>query len=250
MRSITVVVSWLLFGLTTKTICQLYTDDVSDGRCTLNPVVKNFTSCLNLAIPQVFTVNYASNSLYRNYAESFLGRPANDQAELDAQCFTFAIEGLILIQEGYDKANIRSVIPTELDPTAPLLTDPLGLGKFKIETTFAQSPGSTVKNQYVTIDQAVWCDTKHVLLVRCVNETRQDWKLASIGNPEQWVKPIVLDVIESLGMSRENAIDYTGENGGPSCPVAPDLVTYKLRAAKRIGIPLPFDFGKHFQWLK
>lgn len=69
---------------------------------------------LQLLIPQVFTINFASNALYRNYAESFLGRPAKDQAELDAQCYTFALEGAIVIQEGYDKANIRSVIPTEL----------------------------------------------------------------------------------------------------------------------------------------
>lgn len=96
----------------------------------------------------------------------------------------------------------------------------------------------------MTIDQLIWCDKKHALLVRCVNETRQDWKLASVGNPEPWVKPIVLDIIESLGMPRENAVDYTGENGGPSCPVAPDLVTYKLRAAKRVGplASLPFGF--------
>lgn len=91
----------------------------------------------------------------------------------------------------------------------------------------------------VTVDQAIWCDTKHVLIVRCVNETRQDWKLASVGNPEPWAKGIVLDIIESYGMPRENAVDYTGENGGPSCPVAPDLATYKLRAAKSIGLPVP-----------
>lgn len=67
-----------------------------------------------LLIPQVFTVNFASKAVYRNYAESFLGRPAKDQAELDAQCFTFALELILTIQQGYDKANIRSVVPTEL----------------------------------------------------------------------------------------------------------------------------------------
>lgn len=42
------IVFWLLLGLTAESIGQLYTDDVSDGRCTLNPVAKNFTSCLNV----------------------------------------------------------------------------------------------------------------------------------------------------------------------------------------------------------
>lgn len=88
----------------------------------------------------------------------------------------------------------------------------------------------------VTIDQAIWCDNKHVLLFRCVNGTRQDWKLASVGNPEPWAKQRALDIVESYGMPRENAVDYTGQNGGPSCPVAPDLVTYTSQAAQRIGL--------------
>lgn len=67
-----------------------------------------------MLIPQVFTVNFASNALYRNYAESFLGRPAKDQAELDKQCYTFAFEAAAVTQQGYNKANIRTVIPTDL----------------------------------------------------------------------------------------------------------------------------------------
>lgn len=85
----------------------------------------------------------------------------------------------------------------------------------------------------VTIDQVIWCDTKHVLLFRCVNGTRQDWKLASVGNPEPWAKQLTLDIVARHGMPRENAVDYTGEKGGPSCPVAPDFVTYTKQAALR-----------------
>lgn len=86
-----------------------------------------------------------------------------------------------------------------------------------------------------TLDQVIWCDNNNALIVRCVNGTRQDWKLASWGKPEPWVKKKSLDTIKSLGMPIENAIDYTD-----SCPDAPDMVTYARKAINRVIAPTSF----------
>lgn len=88
----------------------------------------------------------------------------------------------------------------------------------------------------MTIDQVVWCDSNHLLIVRCVNETRQDWKLASLGDPAPWAKPLVLKIVESLGMPPENAVEYASATNGGHCPDAPDLFTYTLQAAKNVGL--------------
>lgn len=87
-----------------------------------------------------------SNALYRNFAESFLGRPAHNQSELDAMCFTFAFVDALVIQSGYvTKSNIRIVVSTQLRPRLP--SNPLGIGTFGIQVTLAQSAGSTTANQ-------------------------------------------------------------------------------------------------------
>ncbi len=49
--------------------------------------------------------------------------------------------------------------------------------------------------------------------------------MGSVGQPERWVKERIIDVVESPGM--------------PSCPVATDFFTNKLRAAKSFGVPIP-----------
>lgn len=86
--------------------------------------------------------------MYRTFAESFLGRPAKDQAELDAMCYRNAFFESISISTGYeDKTNIRVVIPTELDPSSVFGSPPFGIGKFKVGATLAQSVGSTTNNQ-------------------------------------------------------------------------------------------------------
>ncbi|KAJ6637997.1 hypothetical protein Bhyg_10729 [Pseudolycoriella hygida] len=236
----TAALTFLLIG---TAFGQLYTDEVSDGPCTNNTVAANLTSCLPiLLIPRVFTVNFASNALYRNYAESFLGRPAKDQAELDAICFTFALVESLVVQSGYgNKSNIRTLTPTDLDVSSPFGTPPFGFGKFRIDTTLAQSPGSTVANQYVTVDQLIWCDLNHLLLVRCVNGTRQDWKLASLGDPAPWALPLVLNIIEGLGMPPENAVQYESVSNGGTCPDASNLLIYLIQAAKNIGISIPIS---------
>lgn len=95
----------------------------------------------------------------------------------------------------------------------------------------------------MTIDQVIWCDSNHILLVRCVNGTRQDWKLASIGDPAPWAIPLVLQIVESLGMPPENAIEYKSVTNGGTCPVVPDLLTYERQAAINTGSPLPFPIG-------
>lgn len=105
-----------------------------------------FGISLQIFTPKVYGVLMASNALYRNFAESFLGRPALNQAELDAMCFTFAFADTLVIQSGYtNKCNIRTVIPTQLNPQFP--SNPLGLGTFALNVTLAQSPGSTTANQ-------------------------------------------------------------------------------------------------------
>lgn len=107
---------------------------------------------LQVVKPSVFTLKLASSALLRNFAESFLGRPAKDQAELDAMCYRFSFVDGFLLQSGYNdtKANIRDATPTDLNPTAnPLTESPLGIGKFKIEKIFAQTPGSYLTNQCI-----------------------------------------------------------------------------------------------------
>ncbi|KAJ6637998.1 hypothetical protein Bhyg_10730 [Pseudolycoriella hygida] len=233
----------LTFLLIGTAFGQLYTDEVSDGKCTNNTVAANFTACLPLIlIPRVFTVNFASNALYRNFAESFLGRPANDETELDAMCYKFAFIEALVVQTGYgNKSCIRTAIPTDLDITSPFGSPPFGFGKFKVETTLAQSTGSTLESQYKTVDQVIWCDLNHLLLVRCVNGVRQDWELASVADPEPWVLPLVLDIIQGLGMPPENAVRYESVSNGGTCPDAPNLLSFTIQAAKNVGVPIPIS---------
>lgn len=109
-------------------------------------MANDFKTCLQILTPQVYAINLGSMAMYRNYAQSFLGRPARNQAELDAMCYTFAFIEAIIIQTGYGtKTNIRAVTPTELDPTSPFTSSPFGLGKFKIDSTLAQSRGQLQK---------------------------------------------------------------------------------------------------------
>lgn len=86
----------------------------------------------------------------------------------------------------------------------------------------------------MTVPQIIWCDHTHVLMVRCVNGTRQDWKLSSIGDPESWAKTLALDLVKSMGMPTENAIEY--ENGGP-CSDVPDVATYMLAISEAVDVP-------------
>lgn len=46
MMTVAILLVLIICQITTNTSGQLYTDDVSDGRCTLNKVPDNFTSCL------------------------------------------------------------------------------------------------------------------------------------------------------------------------------------------------------------
>lgn len=91
----------------------------------------------------------------------------------------------------------------------------------------------------VTIDQVVWCDQKHTLFVRCVNGTRQDWKVGSDGEPEPWMLPLAKQIVADLGMPPENALEYKSVANGGNCPVADDLTTYLIQAEENIGQPLP-----------
>lgn len=145
------IVLWLLLGIVTKIWGQMFTDAYSDGNCTSMIIAKNFTACSNVSVPiwliwytnrckyvysekkvqtlnydnflflqlllplRVFNIYLGSRSLYCNYAESFLGRPAENQTEVDNMCPTFGLLGTFLIQQGYDdKANIRAIAPTDL----------------------------------------------------------------------------------------------------------------------------------------
>lgn len=165
----------LVCGIIWRTTGQLYTDDVSDGKCTNVPPAANFTACLPLVnilptlcfhcaikfkklysqvlVPHVYSVQLGSDALFRNYAESFLGRPAQNQSELDEMCFSFAFVEALAVQSGYGtKTNIRTAIPTQLNLLQLNLGDPFGLGSFLITTTLAQTSGSTTQNQCMNLE--------------------------------------------------------------------------------------------------
>jgi len=221
---------------------QLRADDVSDGPCTNVPIAENFTTaCVQQLIkPIVYSVYIGSNAVMRGYAESFLGRPAKDQAELDQLCLTIEFIDSVAIQSGFvTKTNIQQAVPIGLNPTA-ILPTPLGLGKFAFFLTYAQSPGSTVANQNFTVDTFHWCDgVKHALLVRCINGIRQDWKVVSDGDPDPWVFPLMQQKIAALGMPAENAVQYKSVTQGGNCPVVPDLTGNTVQALTNVGLPIP-----------
>ena len=108
----------------------------------------------------------ASESCFRTYAESFLGRPINNEKELEDMCITILPFGLTAAQIGYkDKVFISSGVPQ---------SD----GSFYFSSHLAQTPG--VKDHDI-VDTLIYSEPHYIVLARCVGKTMKDWKVMSTG---------------------------------------------------------------------
>lgn len=75
-----------------------------------------------------------------------------------------------------------------------------------------------------------------MLTINCILGQTQDWSLFSAnGPPDQWAKDLTLNKITELGMSADNAMDFS------ECPTPPGPVQYTVRAFQSLGL-LPFSF--------
>ena len=153
--------------------------------------------CSLLFLRQFFKVAhvvFASASSLRTYAESFLGRPINDEKELEDMCITIFSLGFTAVQMGYkNKVFIGPGVPQED-------------GSFNFSFNLIQTPGVRAHNYADTI---IYSKPHYNLFARCVEGTMRDWKVANTGTLTDEDKKTILNKIEAAGFRRDLAKDLT-----------------------------------------
>ena len=168
---------------------------------------------------------FASASSLRTYAESFLGRPINDEKELEDMCITIFSLGFTAVQMGYkNKVFIGPGVPQED-------------GSFNFSFNLIQTPGVRAHNYADTI---IYSKPHYNLFARCVEGTMRDWKVANTGTLTDEDKKTILEKIEAAGFRRDLARDLTSfcEKDGKGIPSKKEATQQVLDAFKSQNVSL------------
>ena len=168
---------------------------------------------------------FASASSLRTYAESFLGRPINDEKELEDMCITIFSFGYTSVQMGYkNKVFIGPGVP-QVD------------GSFNYSFNLIQTPGVRAHNYADTI---IYSKPHYNLFARCVEGTMRDWKVANTGTLTDEDKKTILEKIEAAGFRRDLARDLTSfcEKDGKGIPSKKEATQKVLDAFKSQNVSL------------
>ncbi|ODN04767.1 hypothetical protein Ocin01_01889 [Orchesella cincta] len=173
---------------------QLSSEAVSEGPCMAN--LTDYLADINpawLFAPRNYYVPIASEGCYRNYAEVVLGRPAQNSEELnDMQLRIAFADGAALpklytygyVDEGTKSGAFMQECPI---PSSP---NPLEVSFLRCFPT-SGTDGTDLTAISSSEDGVVWTDHEtSILIVRCVNDIRRDYKLLTLG-------PIVSDEVKA-----------------------------------------------------
>jgi len=168
----------------TQLTFYLPSSSASEGSCISPPVATNIDGRW-LKQARLYYVPFGSKSMYRRYAETFLGRPAKSVDELDAMCLQVQLSGKKMTTFGHGKTVEQSCPATQTG----------------IMNCFVNngSPGTNLTAIDTTVETVVYTDNKSaVLLVRCVNDEVKDYKLLSTEKQIPSSSKVLADVKAKL----------------------------------------------------
>ncbi|CAL8137101.1 unnamed protein product [Orchesella dallaii] len=164
---------------------QLSSEAVSEGPCIAN--LTDYLADINpawLFAPRNYYVPVASEGCYRNYAEVVLGRPAQNAQELnDMQLRIAFADGTALPKlytYGYTNDGTKAGAFMQECPM-PSSPGPLDVSFLRCFPT-SGTDGTNLSEISSSEDGVIWTDHEtSILIVRCVNDIRRDYKLLTLG---------------------------------------------------------------------